>query len=276
MLQQITATGFNRVELLVHPFFALENIRKRGEANSVTNMTEKEALLDYKYLGLIDNWRRKLQIIKNNPKTIMIIAGPQEMESSPFVKREFFFTGILTPKKLQLFSKEYQNLLHEAKRVLGKRLIYISNGVEGREYYLQELLIKRKLVPLKKVRVYAYGEYLGKNKPQCVDVLSEQTRDLINAFQKRIPLHKDPQVLIVKKAQIKTGGQLTQISMETQNGFPSLQRAEIMRRLKEKGGVTKRFMIKRFGFNNKAAMHQTRAINSAWRKARAKRPTAKH
>jgi hypothetical protein len=275
-MQEITARGFNRIELLVHPFFALENIRKKGEANSVTNMTEKEALLDYEYLGLVKNWERKLKIISKNPHAIMIIAGPQEMESSPYVKRNFFFTGRLTPKKLKTFSKAYQDFLHNAKKILGKRLIYISNGIEGREYYLQELLLKRRLVPLEKVSVYAYGEYLGKNKPQCVDVLSNQARDLINTFQRRIPAHKNPQVEVVKKAQIKTSGQTTQISMETQNDFPSMQRAEIMRRLTNKGRVTKQFMMKRFGFNAKSAMHETRTINSAWRKARPKRPTAKH
>ena len=41
---------FSQVHVLVHPFFALENIRVSGRASNVKGISQKAALLDYEIL----------------------------------------------------------------------------------------------------------------------------------------------------------------------------------------------------------------------------------
>ena len=119
-------TTFNRVELLVHPFFAVENARVNRSAESALEINEKRVLEAYDFVGLIDSWRRKVFNVQKNPESILVLVGLREMEAQT---RKAFFSGKLTPQKLGQFTREYQSFLREAKRVLGKRLFYVSGSI---------------------------------------------------------------------------------------------------------------------------------------------------
>jgi len=183
MANPIEMQLISRVELLVHPFFALENARVKGEADSLRHTSEEEISEIYSTINIANNWKRKMLRIRNNPNAIMLIIGPQQMETERM--QRYFYRGKLTPKKLAQFSQQYRELLTFARKTLGKRLFLVSQEIAGNEYYLSRLMLSRKMVPAKDVRVYGYGEYIGIKEKQCVEQNSEALETFFKKFQEQ-------------------------------------------------------------------------------------------
>lgn len=238
---------FNRVELLVHPLFALENARVKGHAGGVKNVTEKDMLANYQRLGIINSWKRKIDKIRKNPSAIMVIIGPQELEAEN--PPRYFFEGSLTKQRLLAFSKEYRDLLKYAKQALGQRAIFIRNNLETQENRLMSLLWQKGRVPYKEVRVYAYGEYIGnKNKEYCVEHNLEMLQEILSRIQKSIWKEKAKGVKSMKISAVTTRRGKEYLSIGNQEGLPLLVLTEIQRRLEKKGKISPYFL--KFRLNN--------------------------
>ena len=83
---------FNRVEVLTHPFFALENIRIRRRAESLKNIGVKESIGIYERMNLLKNWKEEIEKVKKDPNAIMFLFGIQEKETrryNRYIKRSF-------------------------------------------------------------------------------------------------------------------------------------------------------------------------------------------
>lgn len=171
---------FNRVEVLVHPFFALENMRIKRKADGLKNMSVKELLEVYQRAGIDANWKREIQRVKKDPNAIMILFGIQELERTKGQEINNFFEGGLTKSSLQKFTKAYQELLHEAKRELGPRLMYVTQGITEQNFgKIINTLIKRQIFPARNVKVNIYGEYLHQKLDACVVGCAQCTKILL-------------------------------------------------------------------------------------------------
>ncbi len=258
MSEIITVTGFNKIELLVHPFFALENVRAKKQAGPLKNMTQEEMLEDYNHLGLIKNWKERILQIKKDPHAILILIGPQEWENQ--TPRRFFFKGRLTKEKLAKFSTEYQDLLHFAKRELKQRVFYISHTIEGNESTIAKQMWKRKLLPDKNVKLTSYGEYLATTQEgkqlatsatHCVDAMSIEAQNMIEKMQKRIWQGKETKITLEKTHTIQTEGKGKYISLSHHD----MQIRQMIKDTIIRGKLRARFLRKRFrlpkGFNTR-------------------------
>jgi len=182
-------TFFDKVDILVHPFFALENIIRKGSANTIRNASAEDARIDYALLGLTQNWKERIDAIAKDPHGIMILFGLKVLErprkesgrlmKGPYPKA---FEGKLGANKLNTLNKEYQEFLHYAKKTLGKRLVYVTQKMSGNKTYFKEILLARRLAPSKRLRMAAYGEYFD----MCVKVIgTDAMRELVNIQTKR-------------------------------------------------------------------------------------------
>ena len=272
MAENIQVHLFNRVELLVHPFFAVENARAEGKANGLINVTAQDVLKDYEEFRIVENWKRKIQTMSKNPRAIMILVGPQALESRP--EHLLHFKGKLGARKLEKFTKEYQELLEYAKRTLGKRLFYVSHNIGGREYYLARYMHARKYFPGKDVRVYAYGEYLGTGEyPACVDWVSKEAENMLTKVQTEIWKGQKVKLTLLKVKDVRTGRVKHQVtSIESLHGFTTLQQAEAIRRLKKKGKLSPYFVKYRYNADpNMDFKTAARNLSAGWKSAQAKR-----
>jgi len=177
---------FDKVDLLVHPYFALENIRSKGAAMDIKNASPADALADYNLFSLPKNWKERVDQVKADPRAIMVIVGLREMEvefhttHTQFEDNPSFFKGKLGAQKLKKFGAEYQELLRYAKKSLGKRMVYVSQSFNIQPGHVERLLITRNLFPSKKIRIRAYGEYFE----QCVTNVGKDTLFAFNSLQK--------------------------------------------------------------------------------------------
>lgn len=183
------ATVFKHADILVHPFFALENVRKKGSAYTIINASPEEVLKDYAALRLPKNWRKRIDDLSKEPHAIMILIGIEHMErergkSGRLSKRmpQKMFEGRFGAKSLGTLSQEYQELIHYAKRKLGKRLVYVTQQMRGNSGHFAKLLAARGLVPAKSLTMAAYGEYLD----MCVKSIgTDAMRELLALQTKR-------------------------------------------------------------------------------------------
>ncbi|MFA6064615.1 MAG: hypothetical protein WC746_02120 [archaeon] len=177
---------YNQIELLVHPFFSLEMIRDKGTGEMLTNASVKLASEAYTELGIINNWKHQLEEAKKNPNAIVILVGIKEKErATPKITPEYFFQGGLTKTKLSTFTQEYQNFLHEAKKQLGKRMIYITQGGPESIQPLAYTLGVRSFAPARNLQINAYGEYHKRNDPHtCVHWVSDNMQWVMDRMQK--------------------------------------------------------------------------------------------
>jgi len=257
------ALHFNQVDVLMHPFFALENIRVSGRAMNVRGLTEKAALADYALLRVRDNWRRELENVKRNPRAIMILAGIHRGEKVRGEERKFF-EGALTKEKLEAFSKEYQQFLHDAKKLLGKRLVYVTHGFGGKEIHLAKTLQRRLMLPARNVRVNAYGEYYD----SCVRYGRDAIRQFIQAYQKIV--FKKGKTSVTAR-QIRNKGARNVYRMVSLKA-PDLLVAEALREFREKKRVTQKLIRKRSRYA-RAPRPKTfaKGLEKAFKKAGAKK-----
>lgn len=256
MPQPITATSFDRVELLVHPFFALENVRVKGSAGPLKNMTENEMLEDYGHFGLESAWRERIQEIKRDPHAVLILIGPQELEVQ--TPRRFFFNGLFTKEKLKKFSQNYQEFLAYAKNVLGARMFYLSHTIGGKEQHLANLMWGRKLLPAKEIRINAYGEYLAttqegkslaKASEHCVDAISKEAKEFFIPMQKHYWGQEGIKTEVIKLHQTQQEGTRQNLSL----GHMEMQMRQSVKEALLKGRIKAKFIRRRLrlgkGFN---------------------------
>jgi len=177
---------YNQIELLVHPFFSLEMIKDRGTGEMLTNASVKLASDAYTELGIINNWKHQLHEAKKNPNAIVILVGIKEKErATPKDTPQHFFQGNLTKSKLKTFTQEYQTFLHEAKKELGKRMIYITQGGPESIQPLAYTLGARSFAPARNLEINAYGEYHKRGDPHtCVHWVSDNMKWVMGRMQK--------------------------------------------------------------------------------------------
>ncbi|MEK6958961.1 MAG: hypothetical protein AABW59_02840 [archaeon] len=247
---QSKPSTFNSVDLLVHPYFALENVRVKGEAMDVQNVTSEELIKDYNLFSIPKNWESRIGSVKSDPHAIMVIVGVREMEvefhthHTPFENNPSFFKGQLSAQKLKQFSKEYQELLHYAKKTLGGRLIYVSQSLSMKPKHFDKLLITRGLLPAKRIKINAYGEYFE----QCVKGVGGEALYSLNALQNwvwrgRAKTHLN--LILEKRSGIFLKKKVYSI------GEGMLSGAEIAREsMRTKGNLTEEFVKRRLRIKN--------------------------
>jgi len=223
----------------VHPFFALENARRMGAASELKNVSEDDLVKDYALLKLGENWKREIIKVEKNPRAILVIFGLRGLETS-FNAPPFFKKG-LTKSAFESFSAQYRELIGFARERLGRRLIYLSGGrtQEGRPSIVMALRA-RLFTPAKKVRVEAFGEYLGKTKIQCVDACSEFTKGYVGVLQNAFYPNEKTAVSLRKLLWRSRGTSQKLLSIKEREGL--LFVAEARRELRKKGRLSDAFL----------------------------------
>lgn len=175
---------YNRVELLVHPFFALEHARRSGISGYSRNLTEEKALLAYEGFEIPQSWMTQVRAVKQDPAALFVLIGPRKYGNYPKTPHGEFYEGELTKSKLVKFSKTYQDFLAQTKKILGRRMVFISDNVwlPANRDRLTKVLQARGVFPAKHVAIHAYGEYLR----GCVDQQGRNLKDFIEFNQKYI------------------------------------------------------------------------------------------
>jgi hypothetical protein len=176
---------FNQIELLVHPFFSLEMIRDRGTGEMLKNASVNLGSAAYDEIKIVENWKQQLQVAKRNPNAIVVLVGIKEKErATPKETPQNFFEGGLTKSKLKKFTPEYQAFLHEAKKVLGKRLVYITQGGLESLQPLVLTLATRGMAPARTLEMNAYGEYYKKGDANtCVQWAADNVKWVLGKMQ---------------------------------------------------------------------------------------------
>jgi hypothetical protein len=176
---------FNRVELLVHPFFALEHMHVKRRGGKLKNTGLKEGFETYMEAGLVEQWLKRIESVMKDPHALFVLIGIKEFEANLSRNAKEFFPRGLTKEKLKRFSEAYRLLLQASKKVLGKRMLYVTSGVyESNLELLMNTLLARGFVPAKDVRVNAYGEYLNeKTLGSCVRMQAHNTRLMLADLQ---------------------------------------------------------------------------------------------
>jgi len=250
----IPAVRFDTIELLVHPFYALENLARHRDTAGLKKVSHEEALEDYAILGLEKAWRKRLALTAKNPHAVMILVGLKtsgmKMEVM-FPTREYFFEGKLAKNKLAKFSATYQAFLRDAKKTLGRRLIYVSDSLQFKAWYIDSLLNARGLYPAREVKVRAYGEFMDKKDKQCVEYRIEELKQLM-------PLLEGNPTAKTKK--LKKRGE-TLLSLASHDELPA---AETARLIKQGIKITPQIISQRMCI--KDARKYARGVNAIMRK----------
>lgn len=221
------ALEFEKINLLVHPFFALENLHRGIATSGLKPSPREEVIKNYEFLGLINSWREKILQTKRNPSAILILVGVVPRMRYGLTKKEFL-----------AFSEQYQSLLKFAKRNLGRRAIIVSESIKTKRGYLDQIFSARNLFPKKKILVSAFGEYLSNPKDGefCV---RGQARLLKELFKEKFPKTR------ISNAFVEGTGQ-RMVSLPPTDFFPA---AEFVRETRRRGFITPEFIEKRIDSN---------------------------
>lgn len=227
---------YNNIELLVHPFFQLEHAKRFGRTGYLKNVSEKKILTSYQMVEIIDYWKERIRKTKEDPHRIMIIIGPKQMS---WERNNEFFTGSLTKEKLGQMNQIYQDFLHDAKKELGSKLVYLTQGIspeKGQHNHLAKVLHKRQLFPSPHVMINAYGEFYD----QCVVDNLSKLKKYVTVLQEHYIRPK-----VVKSVQgrrlLRPGnGKLGFISFQNHTTYL----LETLKELKKRGKLSVKFLKK--------------------------------
>ena len=261
---------FNQVEVLIHPFFSLEAIRDKKRGEMLKNATEKMTIAAYQELGIIEVWRAQLEKAKQNPNAILILIGLKEKERrSITAKPKNYFEEGLTKEKFQKFSTQYQSFLLEARKALGRRMIYITQGDTQNIKQSLHSLMRRGIVPARRVRINAYGEYYQKEDINtCVYWVSHNVGWLLERIQSAIFPDRKTTIKLTRWRRRKNQYTTKYLSL----GSGVLYAAAAKRQFRQTGKITEEFVKKhrRFqrGINPK---REAKALTRIYRRHSAKR-----
>jgi len=231
--------AYDRIEVLVHPFFVLEHAKRFRRGGQIKGTSERQMLKNYAVFDLIANWKKRIEQVKKDPHAIMIIAGPRAMETD---RNNSFFEGSLTKEKLQSMNQTYQDFLHEAKAELGNKLMYVTQGIwinQKDRHYVGRQLQKRGYLPTPTVRINAYGEYYG----QCV----EQVTTALKSYVKELQAFYFPKLktkVTRRKLYVAPGKKKGVLSLDRETAFVG----EAVREHKKSGKITEAFFRKKRRF----------------------------